>query len=352
MDVLSRFSIDSYEVNTMKKNMRIWFSALSAVVMCIIILDSKTAFLGTTAGIEICLKTVIPSLFPFLILSVLINGNLKGLNIPILRPIGRLTGIPAGCEYILLLGLLGGYPVGAQCIADAHKNGYIDTPTARRMLGFCSNAGPAFIFGMVGTLFVKKGVIWALWLIHIASAILTGLLLPGKTYKASQTQAGNPISFTGALEEGVRIMLRICVWVIVFRILLQFLNVWFMESLPPLVQVIFVGLLELSNGCIALQRCAEPIIFVLAGCFLSFGGLCVAMQTVSATGNLSTGWYIPGKILQTTICLGLSVLAQFLLFDNTLPITTSITIALICTIIVATTHIKLIKKKKVVAIPC
>lgn len=336
----------------MKMNMRIWAGVLSAMIMCIIILDTETAFLGATAGIEICLHTVIPSLFPLLILSVVINTNLRGINIPILRPIGKLTGIPEGCEYILLLGLLGGYPVGAQCIADAHKNGYIDTPVAKRMLGFCSNAGPAFIFGMVGCLFTAKGVAWALWLVQIAAAVITGMLLPDKTHKVSPKQSFNTISFAKVLEHSAQIMMRICIWVIVFRIILQLCGHWFMAALPSIVQVIFTGLLELSNGCIVLKGCSEPLIFVLSGCFLSFGGLCVAMQTVSVTGNLGAGWYLSGKLLQTSICLGISILVQLVLFDDALPITIAIWISLLSAIIVAFVYLWLTKKKKVVAIPC
>ena len=61
-----------------------------------------------------------------------------------------------------------------------------------------------------------------------------------------------------------------------------------------------IGLLELSNGCCELLSVSDVALrFVICSGLLSFGGLCVTMQTVSVTPGLSLRDYFLGKLLQT-----------------------------------------------------
>ena len=150
---------------------------LYALVMICLILDSKTAVTGGSEGLKLCLNSVVPSLFPFLFVSLLLNNALGGIKRNFLHPIGRFLGIPKGTESLLLLGLVGGYPVGAHCINEAYRTSNLDRRTAHRMLGFSCNAGPAFVFGMMSRLFFETKVIWYLWLIHILSALMVTVIL-------------------------------------------------------------------------------------------------------------------------------------------------------------------------------
>lgn len=301
----------------MKRRRTIWTGIVSAFSMAIIILDSKTALSGAMEGIDLCIRTVIPSLFPFLFLSVLLNTSLTGHSIPMIRPIGKLCGIPAGGESLLILGLVGGYPVGAQGICDAVDNKKLTADTAKRMLGFCSNAGPSFIFGMCAGFFSSSLVPWFLWLIQIISAILLGMILPRKHYDSIHLSTQALITPSKALHKALRSMATICGWVILFRVILCICSRWFLWLFPPLVQVGFSGMLELSNGCCNLAAIEnESIRFLFASVFLSFGGLCVCMQTASVTSKLGLGLYVPGKVTQSVISLLLAILFQPILFHD------------------------------------
>jgi hypothetical protein len=110
----------------------------ASIGMIVLILDTKTVLSGARDGITLCAYTVIPSLFPFFLFSVLLNHILLSGDLRFLHPLGKLTGIPTGAEPLLLIGLIGGYPVGAQCISDAYRNKCISRTDAHRMLGFCS----------------------------------------------------------------------------------------------------------------------------------------------------------------------------------------------------------------------
>jgi hypothetical protein len=54
---------------------------------------------------------------------------------------------------------------------------------------------------------------------------------------------------------------------------------------------------------------------IISSGLLSFGGLCIFLQTASVTGDLGLGDYFPGKILQSMISIVLSTFAQYILFD-------------------------------------
>ncbi len=301
----------------MKNTGRIWTGILTAFAMLVLILDAQTSLKGAKEGVTICLYTVIPSLFPFLILSCMINSAATGLNMAIFRPLGKLCGIPAGSESLLLLGLIGGYPVGAQAICQAYKNKMINRYDAHRMLGFCSNAGPAFIFGMMSGMFYKKSIVFILWLIHMVSAIIVGIILPGKSKNKCSLTNYSPVTFVSALESSTKIMVSICGWVIIFRVFISFLTRWLLWIVPASIQSLIIGILELSNGCVSMYHINPAgVRFILASLILSFGGVCVYMQTKSVTKELGTGLYFPGKVLQGVISAMLSFVAQQWIFPS------------------------------------
>lgn len=336
----------------MKSRNRMLTGILSSIAMLLVILDTKTALGGAAEGITLCLYTVIPSLFPFFVLSALINSALIGSRITVLRPLGRLCGIPAGSESLLVLGLIGGYPVGAQSIYQAYHNGQLSKSDARRMLGFCNNAGPAFIFGMAASLFTSRWTPWLIWLLHIGSALIVGLLLPGKSVGSCEGVPASPVSVAEALDRGCKVMLSVCGWVVIFRVILAFCQRWFLWLLPRVAQVGFIGLLELSNGCYNLRFISsESVRFVMCVSFLSFGGLCVAMQTVSVAKELGTGMYFPGKLLQGVITFALAVITQGFLYPGAEVFSGFTLLIAVLLLVVCFLGVCLQRRKKVVAIP-
>ena len=283
----------------------------ASVGMIVLILDSKTALAGAKDGVLLCIQTLIPSLFPFFIFSILITNTLTGLSSPLFKPIGKLCGIPQGAESMLAVGLLGGYPTGAQAVGTAYRSGQLNQSDAARMITFCNNAGPSFLFGIVGAMFEQRWVPWILWLILSICAMVVGISTRDTVSTPPLIPSRKPLGMTEALKLSVTAMANVCGWVILFRIGFSFLERWILWLLPQPVQVLISGLLELSNGCMYLKSVeSSGLRFVLAAVMLSFGGLCVTMQTYSVNNNVPMHMYLLGKVLQTSLVLLCSCAAQ------------------------------------------
>lgn len=300
----------------MKQRVSAFYSIVASLAMLILIIDSKTALSGASSGVALCLTTIIPSLFPFFVISILLTGLLSVHQISFLRPIGKFLHLPENTEVLLLIGFLGGYPVGAQCIAQSYRDGNLSRSQAERMLSFCSNAGPSFLFGIGAAVLQEIRACWLLWCIHIFSALIVGRMTPPENENRVSVIQSCPISITDAVNKAIRVMASVCGWVVLFRTLLAFFQRWFIWMIPEAAEYLISGLLELANGCTSLSNISSiGLRFQLFSVMLGFGGLCVALQTHSVlTGSgLSIRTYFPGKIAQTAVSYLLCVIIQPLL---------------------------------------
>lgn len=260
-----------------------------ALGMLVLILDGKTAMEGATEGISICVRTLIPSLFPFFFLSAMLTGSMPG--------------------GLLLSGILGGYPVGAGNVAAAYRTGQLSRRDAQRMAVLCNCAGPSFIFGVIVPVLGDIRLGFRVWVAYLLSIFALWIIFP----KASHVPVrSTPVKPQQALWTSLRAMAGVCGWVILFRVMLSILDRWALWLFPEWVRIALYGILELSNGCLALQNMDSALAPVLASGFIAFGGICVFLQTASVTDGISLKYYFPGKLFQCS----LSMLASSLLFPG------------------------------------
>ncbi len=298
----------------MKGKNKYIFAVTAAAGLLLIILDSQTAMAGAKTGIDLCIRTVIPALFPFFFLTGIITGTLSDPLGRIFRPISKICKIPEGAESILVLGLLGGYPIGAQAVYNGYAAGYISKNDARRMISFGNNPGPAFIFGMVGCLFDKTLVPWIIWCIIIVTAIITAIIQP--TYSHFSCKVIQKIK-TNHMETAIKAMAKVCGWVIIFRILITIFSRWFLWMLPAEISIIIIGFMELSNGVASIVELNNPVFQFCCTCaMLSFGGICVCMQTAGVAGPIISRQYLFGKLFQTSLTIPLSYLISLAIFHE------------------------------------
>ena len=129
-----------------------------------------------------------------------------------------------------------------------------------------------------------------------------------------------------------------------------FFKRWVLWILPEEISLWILGLLELTNGCIALKDISSDGMKLVMSCgILSFGGLCVWMQTVSVTKELGTGMYLPGKLLQSCISILLAGAVQLFMertSGSALPVIMYLGVFFLLVLLILSSR----SKKKVVAL--
>ena len=264
---------------------------------------------AVTEGLRLSVSVLIPSLFPFFICVNLtsalgLTGVLARVFAPVMRRMFHVSG--AGCTAVLC-GAAGGYPSGAQCVAALYREGQLSRAEAEYLLLFCNNAGPAFLFGAVGTVLgIGMTGCLLLWGIHLLSALVIGLVNRPKEAPNAALPPVQRANASGAVVEAVRSagqsVLQITMFVAAFSVLARLLTMAAAHILPDGVCTVLTGMMELSGGIAALA--AMPIALrwklTLASFFLGFGGLCVWMQTqaVLAPAGLSGCGMLLAKLAQ------------------------------------------------------
>ncbi len=283
------------------------------VAMLGLILDNRASVSGCRKGVELCIRSVIPALFPFIVLSPMLTSTM---NFKLPQRLHKALKLPGEADNLLICGCLGGYPIGAQCIAEATQRGQITLHDAKRLMTFCCNCGPGFVFGVCGPFFTAKWAALGLWLCHIAGALAIGWTIPGITVQTAPSPF-KKVSFMDAFSKGLKSTAQICGWVVLFRCLLEFFQRWILFRLSIPLQIIITGALELTNGCFSLQQIQnEALRFLICEGLLCFGGLCVAMQTASVTKNIPIEFYLLGKLGQTIISTILAGILWTAVYSN------------------------------------
>lgn len=304
-------------------------AAMVATLFCLLslLLFPDTGTQAAHDALVLCAQTVIPSLFPFFVLSSLLiscgaSEVLASLLAPLMRPLFGLSGAGAAA---LALGLCGGYPVGARTAAELTESGVLPREEGERLLLFCNNAGPGFLLGICGgAVFASPRAGAALYLIHVASALFTGMLLtrrlpplhPSRTVSSAK-QEHVPLSaaFPAAVQGALAGILNVCAFVVIFQVLtclfLRALPAQLLSSLPC---ALLVGFFELTNGVMTLPNTRAG--FLACTVLLAWGGLSVHCQTLGTLGKsgLSARYYLRGKAVQALLSLILSLPALPFLF--------------------------------------
>ena len=302
-------------------------SVFSLLALCVGLFRwPETAADGVRGGLDLCGSLIIPSLFPFFVLSGLtvslgVSALLGRLASPVMGPLFHQGGAGASA---LTLGLIGGYPVGAKTVCGLYREGQCGRAQAEGLLAFCNNCGPAFVVGAAGVgLFHSARTGLLLMAIQVLSACCVGFLFrpEGRAEKEQPVPAARPKGFaecfTTSVGQAATAVVNICAYVVFFQVLTRLLDrsglltVW-AELLPcprSWGTGLTVGALELSNGIAALGGTPDAIIPV--SFLLSWGGLCVHCQTISLIQEerLGAGRYLLGKLTQAFIAAALACLA-------------------------------------------
>ena len=300
--------------------------------MAIVLLLTHTGLVieGAHTGLELWYHSVLPSVFPFMILTSLLRNNLQSDN-------------------ICYLGLLCGLPVGAGLIDQQLSAGSMSAKKANILLGICNITSPMFICGYIlnQTLQHKVSSCYFMLILYLPMLLYACIhfrtLTENHTHSTSTKrsltsdiirQTSNSSEINHSLEDillhCIRIILMTGIYIMLFCIFIQILSHYVsgiisepgnlysdshdsIRHILHTVSHILLSELEITNGIRILDTLPLSLHLktaLIAG-LTSFGGICSIFQTQSAIthSELSFYHYILLKVIFSisTILLGLLI---------------------------------------------
>ena len=291
-------------------------------VLCLLMLLARPAlaFTGARDGLVLWGTVVLPTLLPFMICAGVIVA-LDGVGLltkpfaPFFRGLLKLS--PNGC-FVLMSGLLCGYPMGAKTDSEFLDSRRISPSQARYLLAIANHPSSMFVLGYVmdRIALVKGGAACPFWM--LAAALYLPVFpiarlarriygyrgeedpLPGDAVRQPP-----PFSFDAHMMGCFETMVKIGGYIMLFSILAAYLS-----ALPvtnPFLRPALLGAVEITTGIQAIAAAVPgfPAALLIAAA-TAFGGFSGIFQTKSVLKNagLSIRHYILWKALHCVLtCL-------------------------------------------------
>lgn len=294
----------------------------SAIIGALIFLSLLTIYPGESLeaareGINLWIFVVMPSLFPFFIISDLlialkIPENISRLFAPIARVLFNTSGYGA---YVFIMSIFSGYPAGAKITKELIDSEKITSEEGQKILSFSSTSGPLFIIGAVGAGMLKNtNAGYIIFICHVFGAIINGILvnlfrrkkinkynyINGLFRAGRESSTGNALSI--AIGNSLYTSGFIGGYIILFSVIIALLDkIAFFSVFGGIMDMILPATisqfpvyilktsLEISNGCKILSGLSWELEskLILSSFIIAFSGFSVIGQVSSIIAKTS-----------------------------------------------------------------
>ena len=298
---------------------QVGFWLMSTFCFILVLRNSDAAVEYMGRGLTLCAKTVIPSLFPFMVISELLvsSGAGEALGRLFSGIMRRVFGISGAGASALFLGSMCGFPVGARTAVSLYDRGVISKSECQHLLTFTCNPSSAFLITAVGvSLYDSRALGVTLYCVVLGCGLFTGFLArfflrspkePAEhPHFPSGLHPGGVGSFTGAVSSAATGMLTVCAYVIFFSALTGALECAVSELgvIGTWGYTLLCGLLEITGGISQASTLSGGACLILTAAFAGWSGVSVHCQVMTLCGGrgLSFKPYLLAKAFQGILC--------------------------------------------------
>lgn len=294
-------------------SMQLLFTLLALYLTYLLLRYPGKALEHASLGLVLWFQKMIPTLLPFMILSgIMVRMSLTERFARFFHPLfNKLWGTSINGSYVILMGMLCGFPMGARVIGELCSAGKLSEDEGAFLLAFCNNIGPIYFISFVmSTLslsgnYIPFAIMYSVPLcygyllrrlvyinrnFHIQSAI--GI----KNAKAAKTPS-LLASIDDSIVSGLIGIGKLGGYMIFFNLL----NIMFIPfaELPEKFLSLCNCILEITSGISRVGNSDLYMILIL----LPFGGLSCMAQTYSMIKDtgLSISAYFIHKCIQSAI---------------------------------------------------
>jgi len=303
---------------------------VAAAAGILILINPSEVSSAVSAAVGDCLEVIIPSLFAFTALSVYLqkSGLYRTVLKPLAFPLSKLLRLDEELCAVIILGNIGGYPVGIKLLSSLVSSGRLDREDASRLLCCCYGSGPSFVVGIAGLRVFGSaaagGMIFASC--FLSSLVMAALVRSKGEITLKPEKNGVRFGaecFISSVESAARVMFTVCVMITGFAVINRVLELTGVFSLlESLLELLGMG----ENSAAVIRSAFEvsrlsslkPGAWVMPLCaaLLSFGGICVLTQVQALSGGISLKRFILSR-LPVSIMSALFTVPAALLYERT-----------------------------------
>lgn len=246
-----------------------------AILLLCLLLRAETTMTAASVACRLFVTAVLPGLFPYMVISLMLASRVKRLRPGLVRWLGWGGGSPAGARLIPM------------CQGLTRREQV-------RLAVACATMSPMFLLGTVGGWLQSAWAGGACLISVIAGGWLAGEIAglysrgekPGHPYaNASSAKVGGfePLPFGAAVEQTARTMLLVCGTMVMLRVFAALTA----EILPEGLMLPVTTLLEVTTGTSAIAALPLPLALrtaLIAGA-CGFGGVAILMQNRAVLGT-------------------------------------------------------------------
>lgn len=243
---------------------------LGGAMLCLL-LFAPEAMDAASAACRLFVTAVLPGLFPYMVLSLLLLSRFPGRKPPGL---------------LMLLGWGGGSPTGARLLSAADG---LPRRVRLRLAVTTATMSPMFLLGTCGAWLGSLPAGMVLLGSVLAGGWLTGLLagvfgrehMSGDDGPCGTAAPEKALTFGGAVEQAARTMLLVCGTMVMLRVLASLSSARLAAlGMPRGVTLALTALTEVTTGVQAIAALPWPLLYrtaLIAGA-TGFGGMAILLQ--------------------------------------------------------------------------
>ncbi len=299
---------------------QVGFCLMSSFCFILVLRNSEAAIEYMGRGLTLCARTVIPSLFPFMVVSELLvsSGAGEALGRLFSRIMRWLFGLSGAGASAVFLGSMCGFPVGARTAAALLDRNAISKSECEHLLTFTNNPSSAFLITTVGaSLYGDRHLGMVLYGTVLGCGFFVGFLARfflrrrdepvEHPHFPSGLHIGGVDTFTKAISGAATGMLTVCAYVVFFSALTGALGCAVGDTgrFGEIGYTWLSGILEMTGGIsLASSLSNREWGLILTAAFAGWSGISVHCQvmTLCAGRGLSFKPYLIAKAVQGILC--------------------------------------------------
>ena len=279
---------------------------------CLFLIYSNEVMETVTFSISIWKDNLLPSLFPFFIISELLihYGFIELLSDSLYKIMNRLFHLPGEASFVIIGSLISGFPSSSKYINELLEKKKISIKDAEYLLKFNHFSNPLFVIGTIGVLLLNNRKIGLLiLLVHIITNFLIAIIFRPKesinSYnntsffsginKMNKKRIDNNSSFVTILTNSIFKTFKTLLLLLGIITFFLIINTLIKQILPTneLISSIISGLLEMTGGIRNVSSLNIPINIKasIITFFISFGGFSIHMQVMSILSNTKVRYF-------------------------------------------------------------